>query len=59
MASTRRWRPQDEHLREMALAPHLTSAQSAFLMREAEAADRQAAWWLAAAAAPAGGPGTT
>jgi len=48
IASARRWRSEAEHLREMARAPHLTARQSATLLREADAADRQADWWLAA-----------
>ena len=50
MASARRWRAEAEHLRDMALEPHLINAQRALLLREAEAADRQATWWLEASA---------
>ncbi len=37
LASARRWRKE---------AVHLTAGQRATLLREAEAAERQADWWL-------------
>ena len=40
--SARRWRRDAEHLRDNADAVHLTAGQRARLLREAEAADRQA-----------------
>ncbi len=46
--SARRWRRDAEHLRDNADASHLTTGQRAMLLREAEAADRQADWWLEA-----------
>lgn len=46
IASARRWQAEAEHLREMAANPRLTASQSAALLRQAGAADRQAAWWL-------------
>jgi hypothetical protein len=46
IASARRWQAEAEHLREMAASPRLTACQSAALRRQADAADRQAAWWL-------------
>ena len=47
-ASARRWRRDAEHLRDNADAIYLTTGQRAMLLREAEAADRQADWWLEA-----------
>lgn len=47
-ASARIWRRDAEHLRDNADAVHLTGGQRAMLLREAEAADRQADWWLEA-----------
>ena len=46
LASARRWRKEAEHLRNNAEAVHLTAGQRATLLREAEAAERQADWWL-------------
>jgi hypothetical protein len=46
LASARRWRREAEHLRDKAEAVHLTAGQRATLLREAEAAERQADWWL-------------
>ena len=48
MASARAWRAEAETLREHAQAAYLTERQRVTLLREAEAADRQAAWWLGA-----------
>ncbi len=47
-ASARRWRRDAEHLRDNADAAYLTAGQRTMLLREAEAADRQADWWLEA-----------
>ncbi len=52
LASARSWRKEAEHLRDNAEAAHLTAGQRATLLREAEAAERQADWWLDAIAAP-------
>lgn len=41
----RQWRAQATHLRHAASGAHLDAGQQATLMREAEAADRQADWW--------------
>ncbi len=54
LASNTAWRRQARHLREHALSfacsigqqPHLTDQQRAILLREADAADRQADMWL-------------
>ncbi len=46
LASARARRKQAEHLRGNAKAPYLTASQRATLLREAEAAERQADWWL-------------
>ena len=40
------WRRQAAYLREHAALPHLTPDARAVLLREAEAADRQADEWL-------------
>ncbi len=42
LASARTWRKEAEHLRDTAAAAHLTAGQRATLLREAEAAERQA-----------------
>ena len=41
----RQWRTAATNLRNAATAGHLNAEQEATLMREAEAADRQADWW--------------
>ncbi len=48
IASARSWRKEAEHLRDNAEAAYLTAGQRATLLREAEAeaAERQADWWL-------------
>ncbi len=46
LASARSWRKEAEHLRDNAEAAYLTAGQRATLLREAEAAERQVAWWL-------------
>ena len=51
LASARTWRKEAEHLRDNAEAAYLTTGQRATLLREAEAAERQANWWLDAIAA--------
>jgi len=51
LASAGSWRKEAEHLRDNAEAVHLTAGQRATLLREAEAAERQADWWLDAIAA--------
>ena len=51
LASARHWRKEAEHLRNNAQAAHLTAGQRATLLREADAAERQADWWLDAIAA--------
>ena len=43
-ASVTRWRRQAENLHASARARHLTPDQAATLLREAEAAERMAAW---------------
>ena len=52
LASARSWRKEAEHLRDNAEAAYLTAGQRATLLREAEAAERQADWWLDAVGAP-------
>ncbi|MFK4048070.1 hypothetical protein ACI2KH_24400 [Roseomonas mucosa] len=47
LASARRWQSEACALRHHAALPRLTAAQRAQLLREAEAADRQARFWLA------------
>ena len=49
LASNAAWRRQASNLREHATVPHLTDQQRACLLREAEAANRQADMWLAGA----------
>jgi hypothetical protein len=49
LASNAAWRRQASHLRQHAAIPHLTEQQGLCLLREAEAADRQADMWLAGA----------
>ena len=39
------WRNAAANLRDLAAGTHLDPSQQATLMREAEAADRQADWW--------------
>ena len=51
-ASARRWRRDAEHIRDNAEAAYLTASQRTMLLREAEAADRQADWWLEAVERP-------
>ncbi len=51
LASARSWRKEAEHLRDNAEAATLTAGQRATLLREAEAAERQADWWLDAISA--------
>ncbi len=51
LASARSWRKEAEYLRDNAEAVYLTAGQRATLLREAEAAERQANWWLDAIAA--------
>lgn len=51
-ASARRWRRDAEHIRDNAETAHLTARQRTMLLREAEAADRQADWWLEAVERP-------
>jgi len=43
--ATRQWRNAATNLRHAATGGHLNPSQQATLMREAEAADRQADWW--------------
>jgi hypothetical protein len=43
------WRRCGNHLRTMAGAAHLRPHHRELLLREAEAADRQADWWLVGA----------
>jgi hypothetical protein len=50
LASARSWRKEAEHLRDNAEAAYLTAGQRATLLCEAEAAERQADWWLDAIA---------
>jgi hypothetical protein len=42
--SVRRWRADAEHIRNLATQRRLQPEQRAVLLREADAADRQAAW---------------
>jgi len=51
LTSARSWRKKAEHLRDNAEAAYLTAGRRATLLREAEAAERQADWWLDAIAA--------
>jgi hypothetical protein len=44
LAAFRQWRAAATNLRSAAMAGHLNAMQEATLMREAEAADRQADW---------------
>ena len=46
LASARSWRQEAACLRDHADRPYLTSMQRAALLRQAEAAERQADWWL-------------
>jgi hypothetical protein len=43
--SVRRWRADAEHIRNLAAQRRLQPEQRAVLLREADAADRQAEWW--------------
>ena len=52
LASNAAWRRQARRLREHAAQPHLTDQQRAVLLREADAADRQADMWLNGAIEP-------
>jgi len=45
LASADAWRRQAGHLREHATAAYLTTDQASVLLREADAADRQADLW--------------
>lgn len=49
LRSVERWRRQAGHVREHAQRRHLRPGQREMLLREAEACDRQANWWLAGA----------
>jgi hypothetical protein len=44
--SARRWRREADHLRALAAEPRLGDPERRTLLREAEAADRQAKAWL-------------
>ena len=46
LSSARSWRQEAAHLRDHADRPHLTLSQRAVFLRQAEAAERQADWWL-------------
>ncbi len=46
LASVRSWRQEATHLREHAERPALTIAQRDTFLRQADAAERQADWWL-------------
>ena len=43
--SARRWRAEVGHIRNLATQRRLPAEQRAALLREADAADRQAEWW--------------
>jgi hypothetical protein len=43
--SARRWHAEAEHIRNLATQRRLQPEQRAVLLREADAADRQAQWW--------------
>lgn len=45
-ASAERWRQEAVNLRVLADGAHLSPEQRAMLLREADAADRQAKWWI-------------
>jgi hypothetical protein len=47
--SNNAWRREATNLRKHAAMTHLTDDQRMALQREAEAADRQADWWLSGA----------
>ena len=49
--SVRQWRADAEHIRNLAAQRHLQAQQRAVLLREADAADRQAEWWAGCLAA--------
>jgi hypothetical protein len=49
LASNNAWRREATELRALARGQHLTEAQREQLRREAEAAERQADWWLSGA----------
>ena len=49
LASNAAWRREAAALRDHATLPHLSPAAREALLREAEAADRQADWWLTGA----------
>ncbi len=46
LASVRSWRQEASHLREHAERPALTTVQREAFLRQADAAERQADWWL-------------
>jgi hypothetical protein len=50
LSSVSSWRREAQALRDLANGPHLTAGQRQQLLREADAADRQADRWLDAAA---------
>jgi hypothetical protein len=45
-SSARSWQREAEALRDLAAGGHLTVGQRERLLHEADAADRQADWWL-------------
>ena len=49
LASNTAWRCEAQNLRELSVRKHLTEQSRSALLRESEAADRQADWWLNAA----------
>lgn len=49
LPSSAAWRREAAALRDHATLPHLSAEARQTLLREAEAADRQADWWLAGA----------
>jgi hypothetical protein len=45
LVSVASWRQEAVNLRALAAKPHLSDEQAAALLRQADAADRQADWW--------------
>ena len=43
--SVRQWRAEAEHIRNLAAQRHLRPEQRTVLLREGDAANRQANWW--------------
>jgi len=46
LESAEAWRQNARYIRQRAAVPHLNPQVRAVLLREAEASDRQAEWWV-------------